>query len=311
MANSLSAFFQTVLAAGREASQLLAPTWKASDSIYRDYKSQPATIGQTLNVAIPTDPTNSVADAGAGDVTLTDVGFTTTPIVFNKHPQFAFVIRDYEQFNSPVEIRNLFMDAALKGIKNHINRAVCSLFVTGNFTTNTAISATSHIVTVAQFLQGMGVLADQNVPVADDPGNMTLLLPSTPYVTTLGDSTWTQAQIAGMKTAEFVRDTGVMPTQFGMTLKMDQQMPTSGTAPSRTFTGAYFHKWAVAMVTRPLPPPDSKVVDFTYMDFFGLPIRVTVGYNQYPKQGYIVTIDAGYGLKVVRENMGQLFTIAE
>ena len=41
------------------------------------------------------------------------------------------------------------------------------------------------------------------------------------------------------------------------------------------------------------------------------PVRITVGYNQYPKQGYIVTVDAGYGLKVVRDNMCQLFTIAE
>ncbi|MBV8078144.1 MAG: hypothetical protein JO284_17175, partial [Planctomycetaceae bacterium] len=71
------------------------------------------------------------------------------------------------------------------------------------------------------------------------------------------------------------------------------------------------HRWAVAGATRPLPPPDAKVVDYTYIDFMGVPVRITVGYNQYPKQGYIVTVDAGYGLKVVRDNMCQLFTIAE
>ena len=157
----------------------------------------------------------------------------------------------------------------------------------------------------------MAVLADQKVPVADDPENMSLLLPSLPYTAMLGDSQWTQAQIAGMKTAEFVRETGVMPTAYGMTAKLDQQMPATGASPTRTFTAAYLHRWAVAGVTRPLPPPDAKVVDYTYIDFMGVPIRITVGYNQYPKQGYIVTVDAGYGLKVVRDNMCQLFTIAE
>jgi hypothetical protein len=47
-----------------------------------------------------------------------------------------------------------------------------------------------------------------------------------------------------------------------------------------------------------------------YQDFYGIPVLIQVGWNQI-KGGYVVTIEAGYGLKVVRENMGQLFTIAE
>ena len=311
MANSLSTFFQTVVTAATEAAQLLAPTWKASESIYWNYRSEPATIGQTLNVPIPNDPSANVNDIGSGDVQLYDVGFTTEAIVFNKHPQYGYVIRDFEQFNSPVEIRNLFMDAAMKGVKNNINSNITGLFTTANFTTNSAISTTSHIVTTTQFLSGMAVLLDQKVPAANDPANMSLLLPSTPYTAVVGDSNWTQAQIAGMKTAEFVRETGTMPTAYGMTVKIDQQMPTSGSSPSRTFTGAYLHKWAVAGVSRPLPRPDQKVVDFAYVEFGDVSLRVQVGYNQYPKGGYIVTIDAGYGLKVVRDNMCQLFSIAE
>jgi hypothetical protein len=310
MANTISAFYQTLVAATEEASQLLAPTWKASGSVYMDYKSEPATIGQTIDVAIPSDPTNSVADAGLGDLPLTDIAFTTVPISFNQHPEFGYLVRDFEQFNSPLSIRNVFLDAALKGVKSYINKKVTGLFTTGNFTTNTAISTTSHLITTAQFLSGMAVLADQNVPVADDPASMSLLLPSTVYTAVIGDSNWTQAQIAGMKTAEFVRETGTMPTAYGMTVKLDQQMPTSGSVGSRTFTCAYLHKWAIALVTRPLPAPDEKVVEYTYVDFAGIPIRIQLGYNQL-KGGWVVTIDAGFGLKVVRDNMGQLFSVAE
>lgn len=311
MSNAISSFYQTVVAAATEASQLLAPTWKASDSIYWDYSPVPATIGQTLNVPIPNDPSSGVTDGGAGDIAVTDIGFTTVGIVFNKHPYFAYVIRDFEQFNSPAQIRTVFMDAALKGVKSNINAAVTALFSAGNFPTNPPIATTGHLVTTAQFLSAMAILSDQKVPVADDPENMSLLLPSLPYTALLGDANWTQAQIAGVRTAEFVRQTGTLPTAYGMTAKLDQQMPTTGTTPTRTFTGAYLHRWAVAGVTRPLPPPDAKVVDYTYVDFMGVPIRITVGYNQYPKQGYIVTVDAGYGLQVVRNNMCQLFSIAE
>lgn len=339
MANSITSFYQTVVAAAVEASQLLAPTWKAIESIYWDYKPEEATLGQTLNVPIPQDPTSNVIDGGAGDIVLSDIGFNTIPIVYDRHPYYAYVVRDFEQFNSPTAIRQTFMDAAMKGIKNQINQAICNLFTTTNFGTGTtpiagvaAINTVSHVITVPQFLQGMSVLAKQNVPVANDPQNMHLLLYPDVYMGLMDGTTggagaaWNQAFIAGGVTAEYVHKRGDMPTSYGMTLRMDQQMPV--TVPgggSGTSTGAYLHRWAIAGVTRPLPKPDDKVVDYTYVNFaanadygdtFGngptpaFPIRVMIGYNQYPKQGYIVSIDAGYGLKVVRPNLCQLFSVA-
>jgi hypothetical protein len=220
-------------------------------------------------------------------------------------------VRDFEQFNSPERIRNVFLDAALKGVKNYTNARITALMTAANFPTHAAIAATTHIVTTTQFLSAMAVLADSNVPVANDPENMCLIVPSLPYTAILGDANWTQAQIAGMKTAEFVRETGTMPTAYGMTVKLDQQMTITGTAPTRTFTGIYMHRYTIGVVTRPLPAPDGNVVEYTYVDFNGLPIRIMLGYNQYPKKGYIVSVDAGFGRKVVRDYMGQLFTIAE
>lgn len=343
MANSITSFYQTVVTAAVEASQLLAPTWKAIESIYWDYRSEEAALGQTLNVPIPNDPTSATVDMGAGDISLSDIGFSTTPIVFNRHPAYAYVVRDFEQFNSPEMVRRVFMDAAMKGVKNQINQAICNLFTTAAQPSglgtganlipgNASISCTAHAVTVTQFLQGMSVLAKQNVPVANDPENMSLLLYPDAYMSLMDGTTgssgaaWNQAFIAGGVTAENVHKRGDMPTSYGMTLRLEQQMPT--TVPgggSGTSTGVYLHRYAVAGVTRPLPKPDDKVVDYTYVNFssspmyddtFGggtgvpLPLRVMVGYNQYPKQGYIVSIDAGYGLAVVRPNMAQIFSIA-
>lgn len=344
MANSVTSFYQTVVTAAVEASQLLAPTWKAMESIYWDYRPEEAALGQTLNVPIPGDPTSGVQDTGAGDIVLQDIGFSTTPIIFNRHPSFSYVVRDFEQFNSPELIRRVFMDAAMKGVKNFVNQQVCNLFTTSaqpiglgtganGIPGNASIPTTVHVITVPQFLTAMSALAKQNVPVANDPMNMHLILYPDPYMSLMDGTTggsgaaWNQAFIAGGVTAEHVHERGDMPTSYGMTLRLDQQMPVTipGGGTGSTSTGVYMHRYAIAGVTRPLPKPDDKVVDYTYVNFaanpmfddtFGegarpsFPIRVMVGYNQYPKQGYIVSIDAGFGLSVVRPNMAQLFSVA-
>lgn len=317
MANSVTSFFQTLVSALGDAQKLLAPTHAAKDAIYWDYKpDETGTLGQTINAAIPVDPTNNVQDIGTGDVVISDISFTTTPIVYNKHPQFGYTVRDFEQFNSPDSIRNVFLDAALKGIMNNINYQVTSLFNSTNITTNTAISTTGGVITVPQFLNGATVLSDKYVPTSD-VANMHLVLPSTPYYKMMDGTTggsgaaWTQAFIVGEQTAAAIHENAKIPVAFNTNFLLDQQMPTTGAVGSRTFTGAYFHRYAVAGVSRALPKPDPNVVEFTYMDFGNLSIRVQIGYNQYPKGGYVVTIDCGYGLKVVREYMAQLFSVAE
>ena len=318
ISNSVSVFYQTVVSALGEATKLLKPTWMAHDSIFWDFKpDEVGVLGQTINAGIPVDPTNSVNDIGSGDVILSDIAFTTTPIVYNRHPQFGYPVRDFEQFNSPDMIRNVFLDAAMTGIRNNVNAQVAALFNSTNFITNTAVSCTSGVVTVPQFLGGMALLADQRVPVHNSVENMTFIVPSKPY-TLMQDGTtggagaaWTQAFIVGEQTAKTIHDTGTIPVAFATQFKLDQQMPTTGTVGSRTFTGALLHRYAIAGVSRALPKPDERVVECTYVDWGKLSLRVMLGYNQYPKGGYIITIDAGYGLKVVRENMGVLFSIAE
>lgn len=316
---NLSGLFQTVIGAFNEATHVLAPTHEAINSIYWDHRpDQPGVLGQTINVAIPVDPTGSVQDIGTGDLILSDVGFTTTPIVFNRHPSFAFPVKDWEQFNTPYNIKNNLVDASFTGIKNSINAVITSQFTSGNFNVNSVISATNHVITTTQFTGAQAVLSDQRVPIRDVK-NMQLLSPSTPYTAMTDPTTgtagaaWSQAFIVGERTAETIHETGVVPVAFGTQFKLDQQMPTTGTVGSRTFTSAYFHRYAVGGVSRPIatPPEALKVVDLTYVDWGPLSLRVMLGWNQYPKGGLIFQVDCGYGLSVVRPNMGLLFSVAE
>lgn len=310
MPNNVSAFYQTLVAAIVEASQLLAPTHQAIEGIYMDYSPEQAALGQTLNIPIPGDPSQQVLDWGVGDMVVSDSTWSTVSMVFSHHPGYATAIRDFEQYNSPTRLRAAVVDTAIKAIENYINNLITSLFTTTNFTTNAPISTTAHIITTAQANSGLAVLADQFVPTQDNPENMSLIVPSTPYYAMNPDSSWTAAQTAGMLTAETVRRTGTMPIAFGCKVRLDQQMPTTGTAPSRTFTGAIFHRWAIAMAVRPIAIPDTTVVKAMTMMFAGIPIRVMVGYNHI-KMAEVFSIDCGFALKVVRENMCQLYSIAE
>lgn len=314
MANTVTSFYQTLVQAASESSQVLSYNLKAVDAVRLDTGEGVADIGQTINVPIPASQSGNIYDAAASDITLYDVSAATKPIVFNKHPMASFVIRDFEQFNTPERLRTIFLDGAMKGIKENINAAITALFTTTKFNVNAAVACTGGIVTVTQFGTGRTNLSDQKVPITDT-ANMSFLLGSKPYVSMQDSSTtaggaWVQAQIAGERQASMVRDSGETPVQFGCTLKLDQQMPVTGSAPNRTFTGILLHKWAACVATRRLPEPDGRVVDYTYVDFGGIPVRVQLGYNQL-KNGYVVTVDAGYGLDVIRPEMGQIFTIAE
>src|SRR5438128_381781 len=121
MANSVSAFYQTLVAAASEASQALVGNTLFLERCYYNYKPQAASPGQVLNIAIPNQRTGTAADIGVTDFTLTDVGFATKPLTFNQHPGDAYIIRDFEQFNSPQDIRNTFLDAAIKGMAEYVN----------------------------------------------------------------------------------------------------------------------------------------------------------------------------------------------
>jgi hypothetical protein len=310
VADPTTVFWQTLVAAVNSAQQVLRPNYNIIRSIYMDTDTVAATVGQTINVVIPSDASQNVTDIGTGDAVISDIAFGTTPIVMAHHPMIGYPVRDFQQWNSPENIRKRFLDSALTAIHNYVNNDLGGLFNSTNFATNTPISTTAHIVTTTQALSGLTVLSDKFVPVENNPEDVSLLLPSQPYYAMLGDNQWTEALIAGNRTAEEVRETGRMPHAYGMTPKLDQQLPTTGAVGSRTYTAAILHKYAVCMVTRPIAAPETTVVESLVFDFYGVPVRVMYGYN-HQKMAFVVTIDCGYGRAVVRPEMCQLYTIAE
>lgn len=309
MANAISGFFQTLVAATEDAAQALVGTTALMDAIYVDYAPVAASVGQTLSIPIPAQVTSSVADSGVGDPVFTDVTFTTKSIVFNKHPQFGYVVRDFEQFNSPESIRNLMIDPSLKGIAENVNGVIAALINSTALNVNATVTTTASLISADQFVQGQVALINQKVPTLDTP-NMSFIQAPTLWGKLLRDAQWTTESIVGAEQALAAKKMGYLREAYATQLGYDQQMPVSGTAGSRTFLSVLMHRWAIAAAYRPLPKPDEKVVEFTYVMWKGMPVRISLGYS-ISKGGWLVSIEAGYGVSVVRPEMAQLFSTAE
>jgi len=80
---------------------------------------------------------------------------------------------------------------------------------------------------------------------------------------------------------------------------------TAGTATYQSYTNLAMHEYAIALALRPIATPDEarNVVDVSYLDLMGIPLRVMVSYVHI-YQALFVTVDFGYALGVIRPDFG-------
>ncbi len=85
--------------------------------------------------------------------------------------------------------------------------------------------------------------------------------------------------------------------------------PTTGysgsTLTRQAYTNLALHEYAIALALRPIATPDEarNVVDVSYIDLQGIPLRVMVSYVHI-YQALFVTVDFGYALGVIRPDFG-------
>jgi hypothetical protein len=85
---------------------------------------------------------------------------------------------------------------------------------------------------------------------------------------------------------------------------------TTNAATQATVTGwtaLYAHKYAIGVALRPLPEPDTKVVEHMTVYVKDIPLRIMIGYQQ-RTPGYLVTCDFGYAIAVLRPAFGNIIT---
>ena len=80
---------------------------------------------------------------------------------------------------------------------------------------------------------------------------------------------------------------------------------TAGTGTVQSYTNLALHEYAIAVALRPIATPTEaqNVVDVTYIDLMGIPLRVMVSYVHI-YQALFVTVDFGYAMGVIRPDFG-------
>lgn len=76
-----------------------------------------------------------------------------------------------------------------------------------------------------------------------------------------------------------------------------------------SYTNLALHEYAIALALRPIATPDEarNVVDVSYIDLMGIPLRVMVSYVHI-YQALFVTVDFGYALGVIRPDFGVIIS---
>lgn len=306
IANGAIAFYQTLVAAFGEANAALVGPTKLLECVYRDYREEMAPdFGQTINVPLPAAANSSITDTGTSDFSLSTPTATTVPLVFNNHPSGAYPIQDFDRFNTPSDVRTIFLDSYLKAILEYVNTGIAALITTGNFNAYSSYTGTAGELVAADMQKAWGSLAGQKVPVRDF-GNMFAIVHPTVYGAMTADAYWTANSQVGYQIAGEARRWAMLGQQWGTLIDFDPAMPTvtSGSPATTTYASLVFHRHAIALAVRPLPIPDTEVVECTTLMLKGLlPVRVMVGYNQL-KGAWVTTVDCGYALGVIRANHG-------
>lgn len=228
MANNVSAFFETLLAAEAEYNEAAVGRTALLDQVYMDLGTEAARVGKTVDVYYP--DIAPLTDIGAGNPVPTAISPNYVPMIFQNHPCGAIQVQDYEQFQTATDIARKFLDPLYKRSREYLNGQIAALVSPANFTANaTIIGATQGEVTVADHLNAWSTLADNKCPMetADD---LALLVHNQVQKKMFQDSSWVQENIVSAAIAEKARTEGRLANAYSFRPIWDQQMPTaSGT----------------------------------------------------------------------------------
>lgn len=303
-------FYQTLVAAFGEANAVLVGPTKILETVYVDYRPEQAPdFGQTLNVPLPAAANAGITDIGTGDFSFSTPSATTVPLVFDNHPGGAYVINDFDRFNTPSDVRTIFLDGYLKAILEYVNTDLSTLITTANFNAYAAITVGTAEITKAGMTTAWTNLTTAKVPTRDF-GNMFTMTHPIVYGNMTADDYWTANSQVGYQLAGETRRWAMLGQQWGTLIDYDPAMPavTAGSPAATTYTSLVYHRHAMALAVRPLPIPDTEVVEATTLMLKGLlPVRVMLGYNQ-SKGGWVTTVDCGYARGVIRPNHGSIIT---
>lgn len=301
MANTTTGIFQTLVLPATAALQ--APTMYKNSMVRKIYVQDqpiPGTVGQVINVNIPTVQENDVLDIGNGPIQVTDQDHTNVTLTVNNNLSKAVRIPDFTKVQTPLDLLQFYLAPTIESVLRKVNRSVCNLVTTTNFNVHSSITGGADVFTRANVATAKGNLLGVGVP--DVMGDNFFVTGHTPYTNMWATAEWYQQYQAGQGGVD-LQSTGRFVPQFNTLFDYDQQFlqPSAGA----TYAALLFHRAAIALVPVVPPSEEKPHVEETFYqpDGSGLTLRIQFWYDP-REQAWILHVHAIFALAVVRPNFG-------
>jgi len=282
MANAIDSFFNNMAGAFQEANKVLKPQAtfltgnNGQPTVYTDVRSEPMAKYKKVTLQVPNTPGNAV-DAITIKPTAANLVADPTEVKLDFMPTWGFELTSLEEVTvaSASQLRQAYVDEAITKIVRAANKYIADKFTIANYSKAGNVTGTAGKgVQVSEFTDMFGALAGRDVPVYDE-GKLFFSCHSKIYTGLMKDPEWKDAMKVGDTRAANQLYSGVLPITYGAQPLMDNQMPSPA---ADTYTSAYWHERAFALVTAPLPAPEATVA-FSYESFGPLTILITIQYT--------------------------------
>lgn len=266
--------------------------------VNRNFENYVAQYGDIIN--IPKRGTLAVNNKTANTaVTLQTPSASTVQVVLNKHKEVSFLIEDVAaaQANQDV-ILGYIGDGVIK-IAEQIDTDLLALY--SGFS-QTPIDGVTGGITAATITEARRILNSKMVPLV---GDRYIVWHEDAEKELLALGQFTNAQYDPGNADALTEAT--LGRKYGFTHVMDQKVAVA----AGVCKNLAFHRDAIALVTRPLPPvPDGLGARSVVMNEDGIGIRVTYSYNA-SHLGVQVTLDILYGVAEMWDEFGLVINSAE
>jgi hypothetical protein len=299
MPNSYTGIFQQLASAFNQASLAKVGKNVLINMVTRDFSPE---IAQPFSV-INTNPLVSSGTATnltpGNAVSLSDITMNAGAVTLNTFPTYAVALQSQDlALTYATSFIDKVKDEVVKKIGNSINGSIAALITAANFTTHGSNTVGADTISDANMATAWGKLAAADIPIGDF-GNAFLIVHPAVYANLLQTNSWTQNAYIGDISSE-IRRTALLGNQWGVFCDWDPDVPLPAAG---TYACLLFHRNAIALVARALAPPLDTGVPTMYVNYKGIPIRMTIAWNNLARRDELV-VDAMFGVSVVREDHG-------
>lgn len=310
MANPTTGLFSQIPAALNRAASNTQFTNALIDTVFLDDRPAVGSVGQTIEILIPTVTPGNVSFIGAGSVVVHDTAHSAVALSITQKASNTYKLPSYNSALTEIDLAKFYFQPWLEELMRAVDLDFMNTLVGGssgspalpsstNFAANTVVAGSGGHPTRANITTATAELFNKGVPV--DDGQLVLLTSGSPYYAMVSDTTFSYQYIVGEAAGVAANQRGYLVNINGAKIEKDQYFPV-GTGTNTTTYSMLTHKYAHAARFLVEQTPNNKVAFEQIIEPKpGMPVRVEWWYDP-TQQGTLCSMTALYGVTVVREN---------